>query len=359
MDPTEPALTAHVELGCLRAVRLGPGIACDPDEENATTREAIIRALDGLPADLPAPALAAHIRAAIPYGVTLLGWTPHQLAQTLREQLPGEHNTERVGQFTAQDLDSLTASWKTIPWQVIPAVPLPAAVNVALDEVLSDQIAAGVVPPTLRFWDWQEPAVIIGRCQSVANEIDSESRVTVVRRMTGGGAMIIEPEGAITYSLIVSETAVAGLTIRQSYEVCDGWVVRTLRSLGIDCHHIPVNDLGWAGGKIGGAAQARRKGVVVHHTTLAYRLDPGTLAKTLRIGRPRVSERAVASARKQVSPLRDQTDIPRTAIVQALREWFLRVFGGAECPLDAGLLLEAERLVGQKYAQEEWLHAFR
>ena len=65
----------------------------------------------------------------------------------------------------------------------------------------------------------------------------------------------------------------AGLTIRQSYEVCEAWVVRGLRQLGVDAHHVPINDIACSEGKIGGAAQARRKGVVLHHTTIAYDMD--------------------------------------------------------------------------------------
>jgi lipoate-protein ligase A len=217
-------------------------------------------------------------------------------------------------------------------------------------------------PPTLRFWRWTEPAVIIGRCQSVANEVDRGAAaamgVRVVRRMTGGGAMFLQPHGAVTYSLYLPEAAVAGLTIRQSYEVCDAWVIRGLRELGVDAHHVPINDIACSGGKIGGAAQARRRGVVLHHTTLAYDMDPGEMVRVLRIGREKLKDKAVPSAAKRVSPLVRQTGLAREAIADHLFGSFRRRFGGTPDELTADELAAAEALVTTKYGHPEWTHEF-
>jgi lipoate-protein ligase A len=66
----------------------------------------------------------------------------------------------------------------------------------ALDEVLTQRVGARERPPTLRFWPWAAPAVVLGRFQSVRNEVDEEAArehgIRVVRRMTGGGAMFVE-----------------------------------------------------------------------------------------------------------------------------------------------------------------------
>ena len=44
----------------------------------------------------------------------------------------------------------------------------------ALDEVLTREVAAGRRPPTLRIWEWAAPALIIGSFQSLRNEVDTE-----------------------------------------------------------------------------------------------------------------------------------------------------------------------------------------
>src|SRR5581483_10659376 len=179
-----------------------------------------------------------------------------------------------------------------------------------------------------------------------------------VRRLTGGGAMFLQPHGAITYSLHLPESALAGLSIRRSYEVCDAWVVRGLRQLGVDAHHVPINDIACSEGKIGGAAQARRRGVVLHHTTLAYDMDPGEMVRVLRIGREKLKDKATPSAAKRVSPLVRQTGLPREAIVRHLFETFRATFGGELDEVTAEELAAAERLVAEKYANPAWTHEF-
>ncbi len=382
------AVDLEVVSGRLAGVRVRGDFFVHPEGAAGPTLAAVAEALNDTPADQGAAALAARVRAAVPFGVELLGTSPDAIAAAVRRALGDEsasvsdsasggefpgpdcsHTTThthtfspRVGSFTPDELDALTAGWSAFPWRLLPERPLPAATNVALDEVLTDRVADGSCPPTLRFWKWAEPAVIVGRCQAVANEVDLAAAagmgVKVVRRMTGGGAMFLQPHGAVTYSLYLPESAVAGLTIRQSYEVCDGWVVQALRELGVDAHHVPINDIACGDGKIGGAAQARRRGVVLHHTTLAYDMDPGEMVRVLRIGREKLKDKAVASAQKRVSPLARQTGRTRDEVADHLFAAFRRRFGGSLGELTADELAAAERLVETKYAAAGWTGEF-
>jgi lipoate-protein ligase A len=359
-----------VEAGLLAHVRVCGDFFIDPEDRARPTLDAVAAALTGCPADLDVPALAARVRAAVPFGVELLGTSPEAIAVAVRRAVEPALNTEfavpssdgRVGSFTAAEIDRLTAPWAQLPWRLIPEAPMLPAINVALDEVLCDRVAAGDRPPTLRFWRWTGQAVIIGRTQSVANEVDvaaaRDMGVQVVRRMTGGGAMFLQPHGAITYSLYLPAAALRGLTIRESYEVCESWVIRGLRGLGVDAHHVPINDIACAAGKIGGAAQARRASVVLHHTTIAYDMDPGEMVRVLRIGREKLTDKGVTSAAKRVSPLRQQTDAPREAIVEYLFGEFRSRFGGEVDAVTAGELAAAERLVETKYGHPDWTGDF-
>ena len=264
--------------------------------------------------------------------------------------------------YTERAIAKLTAPWHAVPWRILPERAVSPALNVALDEVLVDRIAAGASPPTLRFWGWESAAVVLGRCQSVANEVDLPAArdlgMTVVRRMTGGGAMFLQPHGAITYSLILPEALLEGLTLRQSYEVCDAWCVSVLRGLGIECEYRPINDIACAAGKIAGAAQARRRGVVLHHTALAYALDNEEMLRVLRLGREKLKVRGVASAAKVVAPLNLQTGLNREEIVDALRDGFIERYGGVVDQLSAAEIEAAEALVQTKYGTAAWTDQF-
>jgi lipoate-protein ligase A len=230
--------------------------------------------------------------------------------------------------------------------------------NVALDEVLTRRVGRGERRPTLRFWEWTDPVIVLGRFQSVKNEVqvDNAARlgVHIVRRITGGGAMFTEPGFHITYSLYVPPAFVAGLSFPQSYAFLDSWVVDTFRDLGIDAWYAPLNDITSAGGKIGGAAQARRFNAVLHHTMTSYDMDPSKLTQVLRIGMEKLSDKGLRSADKRVGPLRQQTHLPRETIFQHLNDRFVDLTGAVPGEVTDSEHLEAVELVRSKFETEEW-----
>lgn len=243
-------------------------------------------------------------------------------------------------------------------WELLAEEPLTPAQNVALDSVLLRRVGDGSRPPTLRFWGWSAQAVILGRFQSLRNEVDQEEAaargVTVVRRTSGGGAMFVQPDATITYSLYLPDRHVAGLSFRDSYGALDSWVVAGLRHLGVDAWYVPLNDITSAEGKIGGAAQARRNRAVLHHTTVSYEMNPDEMVRVLRIGREKLSDKGIASAARRVSPLRRQTDLPRAAIRDHLIATFREYFGLADGTLAADERAEADALVRDQFAAEAW-----
>lgn len=232
--------------------------------------------------------------------------------------------------------------------------------QMALDEVISRQVAEGTRPPTLRVWEWASNAVIIGSFQSLRNEVDLDAaarhEATVVRRISGGGAMFVEPGNTITYSLYVPATLVAGMSFADSYAFLDAWVIRALRELGIDANYVPLNDIASSAGKIGGAAQKRlASGVVLHHVTMSYDMDAAKMLDILRIGREKLSDKGIVSAGKRVDPIRSQTGMSRDDVVAAMTAHFAASYGLTPREVDAQTLERAEALVREKFATPQWL----
>lgn len=261
---------------------------------------------------------------------------------------------------TQADLLVARERWAGLGWQLLPEELMSPAHNVAFDSVLLGEVGAGRRPPTLRFWSWSAQAVILGRFQSLKNEVDLDEAaargVTVVRRTSGGGAMFVQPEATITYSLYLPDRYAEGLSFADSYAALDSWVVAGLRDLGVDAWYVPLNDITSAEGKIGGAAQARRNRAVLHHTTISYEMNTDEMARVLRIGREKLSDKGIASAAKRVSPLRRQTDLPRAAIRDHLIATFRANFGLEESRLTDSERAEADRLVREQFATETWTH---
>lgn len=254
--------------------------------------------------------------------------------------------------------DPKRSDWADHDWQLIHDAPQVPLLHMALDQVLLEEVAAGRRAPTLRIWEWAAPAVVIGIFQSLKNEVDAEAAqrhgIQVVRRISGGGAMFIEPGNTITYSIYAPESLVAGMSFREAYAYMDTFVLEALGELGIKAWYQPLNDITSDGGKIGGAAQARRGGAVLHHVTMAYDIDASKMLQVLRIGREKLSDKGIQSAAKRVDPLHSQTGLPRAAIIDRMVDTFRRRNGlnpGALLPAE---LAAAERLITEKFGTEAW-----
>jgi lipoate-protein ligase A len=248
--------------------------------------------------------------------------------------------------------------WNDYKWQLVHAMPQAPALHMALDEVLTDEVAARRRPPTLRVWEWSASCVVIGRFQSLRNEVDPEGAqrhgIEVVRRISGGGAMFIEPGNTITYSLYAPESLVAGMSFQESYEFMDAWVIDALQGLGIHAWYQPLNDIASPAGKIAGAAQTRRGGAVLHHVTMAYDIDSAKMLDVLRIGREKLSDKATQSAAKRVDPLRSQTGLMRAQIIDKMVATFRARHGLVHGGLSPEELEQAGALAASKFTSAAW-----
>jgi lipoate-protein ligase A len=169
--------------------------------------------------------------------------------------------------------------------------------------------------------------------------------------------MFVEPANIVTYSLYAPPELVAGVSLVDSYAFLDQWVVTALRSLGIDAWYQPINDITSASGKIGGAAQARRHGAVLHHATMSYDLNSERMREVLRTGREKLSDKGVSSGDRRVSPLRLQTNLPRDDVIARLIETFAGLVGELEPDeLSAEALADADELVRTRYGTREWTY---
>jgi lipoate-protein ligase A len=253
----------------------------------------------------------------------------------------------------------MRTDWSDHDWQLIHTIPQSPSLHMALDDVLTHEVGAGRRQPTLRIWEWAVPAVVIGRFQSLRNEVDAEAAqrhgIEVVRRVSGGGAMFIEPGNTITYSIYAPATLVKGLSFQQAYAFLDEWVLQALAELGIKAWYQPLNDITSEGGKIAGAAQVHRGGAVLHHVTMAYDIDAAKMLEVLRIGREKLSDKGTTSAAKRVDPLRSQTGLPRAAVIERMIATFRRLHGLTDDVLRAHELARGEELAQTKFSSAAWL----
>jgi lipoate-protein ligase A len=328
-----------VEDNKIARFRLAGDFFLEPD----TALDDINAAVNGLPVETDSTAIATAVRAALPEGAQLLGFTPESVGTAVRRAL-----------VTAP-------GWRDFDWEIVHDKAVSPQMNLALDEVLTSRVGEGRRRPTLRIWEWDGSAVVIGSFQSYRNEVDPEGAARhgfdVVRRISGGGAMLIPAGQIITYSLYVPASLVAGMTFADSYAFLDDWVLQALRSVGIDAVYRPLNDIASPSGKIGGAAQKRlANGGVLHHASLSYDLDGQVMTEVLRIGREKLSDKGTTSAAKRVDPLRSQTGLTREEIIERFIATFRSLTDAETGTVTADEYAAAEALVESKFATEAWLH---
>lgn len=168
--------------------------------------------------------------------------------------------------------------------------------------------------------------------------------------------MLCEPGRTITYSMYLPGAAVDGLSFRQSYAALDAWALRAFIALGVPASYREINDIISPRGKIAGAAQARRRGFVLHHTTIAHAMELDLLPRLIRIGRDRVSERGVRSAEKPVSPLSWFTSLSCAETARHLERSFAQEFSVRPSELASDEVAAAKALVEVKYGTPAWIN---
>ncbi len=323
----------------LRSVVISGDFFLEPAEALLAVNSQLV----GMAASTPVAELAAVVSRAAGSDAQFIGFSPESVAIAVRRAL---------GHAT---------SWHDHTFELIHDEPREPHLQMALDEVLAQEVGAGRRGPALRIWEWERNTVVIGSFQSMRNEIDSEGAarhdVTVTRRVSGGGAMFIQPGNTITYSLYVPTSLVEGLSFEQSYAFLDDWVLGALRELGIQATYVPLNDIASPAGKIAGAAQKRYvSGAVLHHVTMAYDIDADAMLEVLRIGREKLSDKGTKSANKRVDPLRSQTGMTRDAIIGSFLAHFASRYETRSGAVSEAELESARKLVAEKFGTDAWIN---
>jgi lipoate---protein ligase len=332
--------------GRLSDVRISGDFFLDPDEALAV----IDAALEGLDVNISSSQIATRLQVALARAeqdhtlttpVTMTGFDVHSVAMAVRRALG--HST----------------SWADHSFTYLDPGPLDPAMHAALDEVLGRELAAGRRGPTLRFWEWENPAVVIGSFQSLRNEVDAEGAqrhgIKVVRRISGGGAMFMEAGNCITFSLVVPESLVDGMSYEASYAFLDQWVLTALGEVGVTAKYAGLNDIASTAGKLAGAAQKRFVGgAVLHHVTMAYDMDADKMLEVLRIGREKLSDKGTKSAHKRVDPVRSQTNLAREEVIASFLKTFRNLYTVTDGALTDDELRQAGELVQTKFGNSEW-----
>ncbi len=234
-----------------------------------------------------------------------------------------------------------------------------AKFNMALDEALLELISLGRSEPAIRFYRFSPTAITIGYFQSIEKAVNLRKALSlgidVVRRPTGGGAVLHDEKGELTYSIVVPE--IPGEEVEKSFRrICLG-VVLTLEELGLEASFVPINDVIVSGRKISGSAQTRRRGFILQHGTILYNTDLELMQELLTPPTEKLLEKGVSSVRGRVTTVSEQLgrEVSFDEVLSAAIKGFSRALGEELVPSnptedELNLTSELER----KYGSEKW-----
>jgi lipoate-protein ligase A len=180
-----------------------------------------------------------------------------------------------------------------------------ARTHIAFDQALIDAHQCGAIGDTVRFLEF-EPSVLVGRHQVVAAEIDLEycaaHSITVARRITGGGALYMDPD-QLGWELVCARARmnVGGLADVTAH-ICTA-VARELSRLGLPIAFRPRNDLEIDGRKIGGTGGFFDRDTLFFQGTLLRRHRAEIMFAALRVAPGKRARHALGDARARVTSL--------------------------------------------------------
>jgi lipoate-protein ligase A len=120
-------------------------------------------------------------------------------------------------------------------WRLIDSGPCGSAFNMALDEAIAEHVRECKAMPTLRFYEWDRPAVTLGffqKTQEVDVRFCLEKGIPLVRRLTGGRAVLHGTD--LTYSFASRfDTVHFGDTICNNYVRISQTFMEGLQEIGL------------------------------------------------------------------------------------------------------------------------------
>ena len=171
------------------------------------------------------------------------------------------------------------------PWFYISDGRYPSEKNMIRDVAIFNNVIDLKIPGSVRFYNWDKPAITIGYHQKDFQFADSSLSIPIIRRPTGGGAVLHSND--LTFSISAPVQGMFKGDILSTYRVISGIFLQAFKVCGL-CTEVHSSkgmfsdicfertaqlELTWMDRKIMGVAQVRKKGFFLLQGVIPLTID--------------------------------------------------------------------------------------
>lgn len=230
------------------------------------------------------------------------------------------------------------------------------AFNLALEQYVFDHMDRSQE----YFMLWQNAnTVVIGKNQNAFAEVNqkvvNENGISVVRRLSGGGA-VYHDLGNLNFTFILDAKDATDLDIRLFCQP----IADLLHSLNVPAEVNGRNDITIDGKKFSGNSQYLKQGRIMHHGTLMFNSDLSKVAEVLNVSIDKFQSKAAKSVKSRVTniapylPAEFTLEKFKTLLLQhILKTDIIEPYIFSEAELTA-----IEEIKKERYAKWEWNYGY-
>jgi lipoate-protein ligase A len=195
----------------------------------------------------------------------------------------------------------------TVRFRVIDTGLRDGRMQIAFDQAMIDLHRNDEIPDTIRFLRF-EASALVGRHQAIGQELRLDycrtNGVRLVRRITGGGAIYLDP-GQLGWELLISRKRLPMAKL-QDYTgaICEAVASGLSKAFAVDARFRPRNDIEVDGQKLCGTGGFFDGDTLFYQGTVLIDADPERVMACLNVPQAKLKKKGIDNARQRVTTLK-------------------------------------------------------
>jgi lipoate-protein ligase A len=254
---------------------------------------------------------------------------------------------------------------RLMDWRLITDDGVSASFGLAADETLAQRVGMDISQSMLRLYTYRSQCALVGRIQNVDNEVRldycRENGITVNRRPTGGGAIIMGADQLGVALTIPGRKEDDYSHARELIGKFSEGLVRGLNQLGVEASFRRKNDIEVNSKKLVGLGIYRApSGGLLFHASLLVDLDISLMLRVLNTPFEKISDKEIDTVADRITTVRRELEnrITLDEVRRVITDGFVSAFDVNLVPSNFTdeELEQIAKLENEKYLTDDWVY---